>query len=977
MNKIYALVWNQAQGCWNVAHEGARRRRRSGAGKGLVVAVAGLLALAALPAAQALPSGGQVVSGSADMQTQGKHLSINQHSDKLITNWKDFNVAADQSVTFNQPTRASIALNRVIGVNGSQIHGRINANGQVFLINPNGVVFGSRAQVNVGGLVASTQNLSDADFSAGSYRFAGTSGAEIVNHGSISAADGGSVALLAAKVRNEGTVKARGGRIALAAGNAFTVSFDNDPLLDLQIDSAALKALVQNGGLLKADGGQVLMTARSAGSMLQTVVNNQGAIEANTLSQKAGRITLDGGEVGVVSVGGALVANALDSQGDGGVIETRGATTRVSLSTRVNTQAREGQSGTWKIGSDTLKVGSAMTSSSNTVHSDTLSRNLGTTDIELASGKGDISLEGAVAWHSGHQLRLSSAQDIHLNDSLKATGDQARIELDAKRSIKLDSQIELSGRDTRLGLNQAGDLALGQTGQVSLSGSGARFMANGHEYQVIQNADQLQLIDHELDGRYVLGNSIEGSEHLQSIGGQQSFSGIFDGLGNTLSGFTLDSDGAHGGLFARSSGSISNLKLASMNINGSATAPGFSAVGGLVGENSGRIVNVSASDLTVSAASEHNNVIGGLVGVNLGGSIDQSSMSGTVLGTTSTSAAGGLVGLNAKGQAGGAGSVTASSASAKVNGSMAGNALGGVGGLVGINREGLIAGSSSAGVVGKGDDRYYVGLNQGGLVGYNQGGSIEGSHSSAVVVGYGGNNAGGLVGRNDAGRITDSSASGAVLGFGLANAGGLVGLNQDSVLRNVKASATVIAQDGTHVGGLIGKNQDSEVSLAQASGLVFGGSSASVGGLIGHNTGGLAQFAVAQGNVIAGDESFAGGLVGFNSGDLRSVEALGDVSAGSKSFVGGLVGAHGGDRDRLIDGASAKGSVSGGSYSVVGGLVGLNGARIVNSLSSSHVSGVDAAYLGGLAGLNLGDIAQSVAYGNLPVVAGNDRGVDR
>jgi len=947
MNKIYALVWNQAQGCWNVTHEGARRRRRSGSGKGLVVAVASLLALTGLPSAFALPTGGEVVSGSADFHTQGSHLSINQRTDKLVTQWQDFNVQNGQSVTFKQPSSTSIALNRVVGVNGSQIHGQINANGRVFLINPNGVVFGSKAQVNVGGLVASTQNLSDADFSAGNYQFAGTSAATITNHGVIAAADGGSVALLGAKVRNEGTIKAQGGRVALAAGDSFTVSFDNNQLLDLQVDGAALKALVQNGGLLKADGGQVLMTAKGTGSMLQTVVNNQGAIEANTLSQKTGRITLDGGEVGVVSVAGSLVANALDGQGDGGLIETRGATTRVSLSTRVNTQARDGQTGTWKIGSDTVKVGSAMTSSSNTAHADTLSRNLGTTHIELASGKGDVALDGAVNWHSGHQLTLSSAKDIRLNDSLKGSGAKARIELNAKQRINLDSRIELSGSNSSLGLNQVGDFALGQTGQVTLSGSGARFNANAHEYQVIQSAEQLQMIDHQLDGRYVLGNSIKGSERLQSIGGQQQFSGIFDGLGNTLSGFTLSSDGVYGGLFARSSGSISNLKLASMSINGAATIPG--AVGGLVGENSGRIVNVSASDLTVNAASEHGNVIGGLVGVNHGGSIDQSSISGRVVGNALTSAAGGLVGVNRNGLVD-VGSVTNSSANVEVNGTMASNALGGVGGLVGINREGLIAGSSSDGLVGKGDDRYYVGLNQGGLVGYNLGGSIERSHSSAVVLGYGGNNAGGLVGRNDAGRISESSASGAVLGFGFANAGGLVGLNQDSVLRNVKACAVVIAQDGINVGGLIGQNQNSEVTLAQASGLVFGGSSGNVGGLIGHNTGGLTQFAVAQGDVIAGDESVAGGLVGFNSGDLRSVEALGNVSAGAESFVGGLVGVHGGDGGRLIEGASAKGDVSAGNHSVVGGLVGLNHAQIVNSLSSGHVSGVNAARLGGWRG---------------------------
>ncbi|WP_123725838.1 filamentous hemagglutinin N-terminal domain-containing protein, partial [Pseudomonas protegens] len=236
MNKIYALVWNQTQGCWNVVHEGARRRRRSGSGKGLVVAVASLLALTGLPSAFALPTGGVVVSGSADILTQGPNMSINQHTDKLITNWNDFSVQANQSVNFNQPTSTSIALNRVVGVNGSNIQGQINANGRVFLINPNGVVFGQGSQVNVGGLVATTRNISDADFKAGNYKFSGTAATEVVNRGSIIAADGGSVALLGAKVRNEGTINAQNGRVALAAGNGFTVSFDDNQLLDLHVD---------------------------------------------------------------------------------------------------------------------------------------------------------------------------------------------------------------------------------------------------------------------------------------------------------------------------------------------------------------------------------------------------------------------------------------------------------------------------------------------------------------------------------------------------------------------------------------------------------------------------------------------------------------------------------------------------------------------------------------------------------------------
>ncbi|MBP5098218.1 filamentous hemagglutinin N-terminal domain-containing protein [Pseudomonas protegens] len=797
MNKIYALVWNQAQGCWNVAHEGARRRRRSGSGKSLIVAAASVLALACMPSAFALPTGGVVVSGSADISTQGNHMSVNQNTDKLITNWKDFNVQTGQSVTFNQPTNTSIALNRVIGVNGSMIMGTINANGQVFLVNPNGVVFGNNAQVNVGGLVVSTQGIGNEQFNAGNYQFSGTSKARVVNLGKITAADGGSVALLAADVLNNGTITAQNGRVALGAGEAFTVSFDGNNLLDLQIDSAALNALVANGGLLKADGGHVLMTAKSAGAMTQTVVNNTGTIEANTLSQKAGRITLDGGDVGMVNVDGALLANASD-EGNGGVIETRGGMTWVQKNARVSTQANNGQTGTWKIESEQVAIGGPL-AYFGINHGDTLSRNLATTNIELASSKGDVVVDGAINWSSGNQLTLSAAKDIQLNGNLTANGAKARAELNANGRIELKGKVQLTGSDSSLGLNHGADLTLGKNSQVTLSGSGAGFDANGAKYEVIQNAAQLQAIDKRLDGRYVLGAALNGSGSLTSIGGADTFTGVFNGLGNTISGFTVNSNGGNGGLFASSSGSISNFKLASLTVKGPANNEGASAVGGLVGSNTGSISNVQASNLQVRALDDQDNQIGALVGINHGGSIEGSSVSGSVAGNTSTSAAGGLVGLNT-------GSVSNSHANVRVGGSMGGQAPVGMGGLVGINQGGSIADSSSSGMIGLDSNAYAASRNLGGLVGYNQNGSILRSSASGTVVGYYSNNAGGLVGFNHSGRITDSSASAMVVGLGMDTAGGLVGLNQNGVLSNVKATGVVHTQFVSSVGSVVGKN---------------------------------------------------------------------------------------------------------------------------------------------------------------------------
>jgi len=157
----------------------------------------------------------------------------------------------------------------------------------------------------------------------------------------------------------------------MGAGDGFTVSVDSNNLLDLKVDAAAINALVSNGGLLKADGGQVLMTAKSAGAMLNTVVNNTGTIEALALSINAGKITLDGGDVGVVKVDGSLNASAARGMGKAGEIETTGAITEVGRDIRVSTLSGYGGAGTWNISSAEVKVDPVSRPGSSTIHVDT------------------------------------------------------------------------------------------------------------------------------------------------------------------------------------------------------------------------------------------------------------------------------------------------------------------------------------------------------------------------------------------------------------------------------------------------------------------------------------------------------------------------------------------------------------------------------------------------------------------------------
>ncbi|MDP9502119.1 GLUG motif-containing protein [Pseudomonas protegens] len=959
MNKIYALVWNQAQGRWSVTCEGARRQRRSGGRKGLLVMAAGLLALGGLTPAMALPEGGTLVSGSANYDVNGNNLVINQKTDKLITNWTEFNIAADQSVTFNQPGRDSIALNRVTGFKASNIQGALNANGQVFLINPNGVLIGQGAQVNVGGLVASTRGISDEDFADGRYQFSGKSAVEVINDGKITTAEGGYVALLGARVRNNGEIVANGGAVALAAGNDFTLSLGNDNLISLQINAAAADALAQNTSLLKADGGQVLMLAKSANALTQAVVNNQGVIEANTLSNKGGRIVLDGGERGVVNVGGKLTAKAEATYGDGGTVQTSGAVTRVELNAEVDTRSRNDRTGTWVIESNEVKVGATGVAGSPTLVDSTLSQNLNNTNVHLRSRNGDVAVDAAVAWKSGNQLTLTSAKDVKVNQRINATGDNSRLELNAAKSVRLDNHVSLTGVNNSLGVNHGEQLVVGNQGLVTLSGENAGFDANGKQHKVIQNSQQLQAIGNKLDDHYVLGNQIKGSGTINSIGGDQLFTGSLNGLGNTISDFTIDSSGLYAGLFGQSSGTISDLKLASITVNGQNSRNGFSEIGGLVGRNSGSIARVSARDMQVNAESNQRNKLGGLVGVNYGGSIKDSSVSGSLYGGAHTAAIGGVAGENRFGLVK-AGIISGSSSHVDITTHMKRQIMGAAGGLVGVNNGAVIVNSSSKGSVGT-YNPLYKGLYLGGLVGNNQNGTITGSSSSASVHGSLGSHIGGLVGVNRSGTISGSSASGNVYGVGTEAAGGLVGSQQNqSVLSNVQASGNVIDRAGMNLGGLVGKSDDSTIrGYIEAKGQVKGGLKANVGGLVGSNTGGLIYDAKALGAVEGYASSNIGGLVGYNDGDLISVEAHGKVFGDTYSSVGGLVGTNTNYTNHIIERAVATGDVHGTWHSKVGGLVGDNQSRIVNSESRSKVSGGWRATLGGLVGVNEGQIQGS------------------
>lgn len=260
--------------------------------------------------ALANPTDGTVVNGDVNIQ-YGTNTVIQQQSDSAIINWKDFSIGADEHTQFIQPNAKSVTLNRVIGNNASEIMGKLSSNGQIFLVNPNGIVFGIHATVDVGGLVATTSNISDENFNNKNYIFdqKGLPNAKIVNYGHISTmADQGLIVLVAPGVQNSGVIKAQLGRVAIGAGEEWTLDPYGDNLITFSLHGAQPNMLyhIDNDGHISANGGEVLLTAQQMDGVMESIINVEGYIEAKTVDNRQGKIILLGPSDSNVTVSGVL-----------------------------------------------------------------------------------------------------------------------------------------------------------------------------------------------------------------------------------------------------------------------------------------------------------------------------------------------------------------------------------------------------------------------------------------------------------------------------------------------------------------------------------------------------------------------------------------------------------------------------------------------------------------------------------------------
>jgi filamentous hemagglutinin family protein len=350
VNKIYRVIWSHALHSFVAVSElarsigpkamggGSRDGSRPASRKNLrPLALATLLAFSPWTHAADLPTGGQIVAGAGSIAQSDRTLTVTQNSANLVVNWQSFSIGRDSTVRFVQPSASAVALNRVLGSDVSVIQGALTANGQVFLVNPNGVLFTPTARVEAAGIVASTLQLSTEDFLAGNYTFEGDSRASVVNLGRIEASRGGSIALVAARIVNDGILHAQAGQVLLGAGRKVTLDLGGP--VKLEVEQGALDALISNGGAIRADGGTVLLTARAAQDLAATVINHTGVIEAQSLGAGHDGTVVLLGEQGTVQVTGAVDVSSPTGKGgkavvtgtrvlvgDGALVDARGAT---------------------------------------------------------------------------------------------------------------------------------------------------------------------------------------------------------------------------------------------------------------------------------------------------------------------------------------------------------------------------------------------------------------------------------------------------------------------------------------------------------------------------------------------------------------------------------------------------------------------------------------------------------------------------
>ncbi|EMO1150215.1 TPA: filamentous hemagglutinin N-terminal domain-containing protein, partial [Escherichia coli] len=451
MNRIYKLKFDKRRNELVVVSEitaGVGKAKATGRVEGVKASRRGVRAMAlsllsgmimmANPVTAAnLPTGGQIVAGSGSIQTpSGNQMNIIQNSQNMVANWNSFDIGKGNTVQFYQPNSSAVALNRVVGGGESKIMGNLKANGQVFLVNPNGVLFGKDASVSTSGFVASTRDIKNDDFMNRRYTFSGgqKAGAEIVNQGALTTNAGGYIVLAADKVSNSGTIRTPEGKTVLAAGERVTLQLDNGGLTSVQVSGDVVNALVENRGLISARNGQVYLTALGQDMLMNTVLNVSGVVEAGGMHRQDGNIVLDGGDSGVVHLSGTLQAD--NASGQGGKVAVQGQNILLDKGSSITATGSQG-GGEVYIGGGWQGKDSSIRNADKVVMQDgaridvsaTQQGNGGTAVLwseSFTNFRGQISAKGGENGGNGGQVETSSHGNLQAFGSVRASAKKGK-----------------------------------------------------------------------------------------------------------------------------------------------------------------------------------------------------------------------------------------------------------------------------------------------------------------------------------------------------------------------------------------------------------------------------------------------------------------------------------------------------------------------------------------------------------------------
>ena len=918
-------------------------------------------ALSGLPAlAQQLPTGGSVAAGSVNIGTAAAgQMNITQSSSSAVVNWQTFSVGQGGRVNIAQPSSTAALLNRVTGSATSVIAGQINANGQVYLVNPNGIAITPTGSVAAAGYVGSSLDIGTEAFMSGARSFHGNGqSAAVTNAGSIAVSEGGFAALIGGEVENSGTITVPAGKVGLASGEQVTLDFTGDGFLQVAVPTQggdSGRALVRQSGVIRARDGVVELRAATARDALREAINMSGVIAARGISQdKGGTVILDGGEGGTTRVSGRIVTTAKSnkttaaSTKTGGRIDILGR--NVALSGAKLDASGSAGGGTIRVGGSKGGIGAlpnadrVSADSSSVLRSDAIQSGNGGTIIVWSNSAtafaGRLSATGGQASGNGGFAEVSSKGLLSFTGRIDLTAPQGTpgtLLLDPYDVvISGDSGSDISNGDFSATSTSVINVATLQTalanGSVQISTGASDSAGTGGTITVASNLTWLgrgtNLTLTAAKGIVIGATVTDGSLGTLTLTAGDSYGLTFTNGGK----IDLPTNFAATGLPA------SHLTINGTNYTLVNSMDGLAALQGSSGSFA------IASDLASSQAYT-SSVIATFQGrlEGLGHKISNLTINATAptLGLIGSATGATISNLTLDG-----GSV--------INNFTGSASNTGTGTLIGSGTNNSVTDVTSSVDVAGGTTK------TGGLIGYANDTNISFASTSGAVNGF--EMVGGLIGSfaasSEAVVITDSSSSSNVVGSGRF-VGGLIGFASWGTVQHSQASGPVSGARG--VGGLIGSGvSDLTLSDTHAYGPVTG--IAATGGLAGallnvtvsdSGSEGLVQ----QANATSTSNSSFGGLVGtLSNGALKNVYSLSNVEAPAVLQVGGLVGVLFGGS---IDSSSASGAVVGASR--VGGLVGYqtSSGTISNSSATGMVSGTSS--IGGLVGLLAGGAVTNVS----------------